>query len=120
MKLEEIKPLKESTAPIHIVMLLQEVVNAGKVTNMTQYVALSQIVQLVKLGNPKPRYMYENPTPKSLLDEMKELSGEDQVKLAEWCLARLAVTDAQESMERFCNPHMALSQWIAYVTKAQD
>jgi hypothetical protein len=33
---------------------------------------------------------------------------------------KLGMVEAEEKLEQFRNPQMALSQWIAYVTKAQD
>lgn len=136
MKLHEIKPLKESTTPIHISMLLQEICKAGKITNMAQTLVVAQMVQLFKIGladanNPavymgkaeaaqKPRYAWEEKTPKALIDEIKALSGEDACKLASWCLIRLGMVEAEEKLEQYRDPSTSLAQWISYVTKAQD
>lgn len=137
MKLNEIKPvLSESSTPIHITMVLKEVIDAGKITNMAQTLVLSQIVQLFKFApvdannqyvqmqqpnaSLKPRYVYENPTSKQLIDDIKGLAPEDAVKLSAWCLVQLGKVEAAEDLEQYRDPQMALSQWIAYVCKAQD
>jgi|688.fasta_scaffold06347_26 hypothetical protein len=137
MKLIDIKPhvISESSTPIHMTMLLDEVRNAGKITNTAQTVLIAQLVQLFKFSpvNPqndilqfqqshsamKPRYVYENPTPKELLDDIKGLKDDEQVKLAEWLLRQLAIVEANEDLELYHNPEMALNKWISLVTKAQ-
>jgi len=137
MKLIDIKPhvISESSTPIHMTMLLDEVRQAGKITNTAQTVLIAQLVQLLKFSpvDPKndilqfqqahsamkPRYVYENPTPKELIDDIKALSGEDQVKLAEWLLQQLAMIEASEDMEIYYNPQMELTKWIHLVTKSQ-
>jgi hypothetical protein len=146
MKLHEIKEnvpstelLAESTIPIHISMILAEVIRAGKVTNGVQYVILSQLVELFKCapyntqaGMPvieipkefgsaiKPRYMYENQPKKQLLDEVKALEPADQVKLAYWCATQLATVQTEEEAAKWVNPQMGLSAWVQFVNQAQD
>lgn len=137
MKLDEIKPLYEGTIPIHITMMLNEVVKAGKVTNTAQYIVLAQLVELFKCAPcsnkhvtdielPKqgsaisPRYMYENQPSKQLYDDLKALSGEDQVKLAYWCAGALAIIQTNEQdISKWVNPQMGLSAWVSYVSQAQ-
>lgn len=129
MKLAEIKPLRESTTPIHVSMILQEIVTAGKITNMAQTLILAQMVELFKFTpantnqstrNTNPRYMYEVPTPKQVIDEIKALTSKDQVKLACWCIFQLAAEQSAEANAKYYNPSMQMTTWINYVTKAQD
>ena len=139
MKLNEIKPLWESSTPAHITMILNEVIKAGKVTNGVQYVVLAQLVELFKMapyanqaGMPvieipkeyssaiKPRYMYEQQPKKQLLDELKALEPEAQVKLAYWCATQLATVQTTEEAAKWINPEMGLSAWVQYVNHAQD
>jgi glutamyl/glutaminyl-tRNA synthetase len=117
-------------------MILQEIIDAGKITNMAQTIILAQMVELFKftsanssgqvvdfnkfVRNTNPRYMYEVPTPKQLIDELKNLDTEDQVKLAQWCLFQLAEEQTAEQMAKYYNPSMEMTLWINYVTKAQD
>lgn len=142
MKLHDIKSdcpsteaLQESTTPIHMSMLLAEVIRAGKITNMAQTLILAQMVQLFKLHPTdvtnqvlamqypdnalKAKYAYENPTPKQLIDDIKGLKDEDAVKLAEWCAMQLAKADAMEDHAKFRDPQMELSKWISFVSNAQ-
>lgn len=146
MKLHEIKQdipstemLAESSTPIHIVMILNEVIRAGKITNTAQTIVITQLVELFKCapyntqaGMPvieipkefssaiKPRYMYENQPKKQLLDEVKALEPADQVKLAYWCATQLATVQTEEEAAKWVNPQMGLSAWVQFVNQAQD
>lgn len=146
MKLHEIKAdvpstdlLAESSTPIHISMILNEVIKAGKITNTAQTVVLAQLVELFKFAPYnnqtslpvmeipaeyssaiKPRYMYENQPKKQLLDELKALTPEDQVKLAYWCASQLAIVQTNEELAKWVNPEMGLAAWIQHVNHAQD
>lgn len=146
MKLHEIKNdlpatlmLGEGVTPIHITMILNEVIKAGKITNMAQTLVLCQLVELFKCAPlasqhdlpiaevPKeyssaisPRYMYEGHPKKQLLDEVKALEPKDQVGLAYWCAAQLATVQSNEDLAKWANPQMGLSAWIQHVNKAQD
>ncbi len=137
MKLIDIKPhvISESSTPIHMTMLLDEVRTAGKITNMAQTLIIAQLVQLFKFSPVdnkndllqfqqahsamKPRYVYENPTPKELIDDIKKLTDKEQVTLAEWLLKQLALIETAEDMELYHNPQMELNKWISLVTKSQ-
>jgi len=136
MKLAEIKPISEEVTPIHVTMLLREVVKAEKVTNMAQYIVLAQLVSLFKLDTLKekekehplpfnlhsvsPRGINENPTSKQLYDDLRALDGDDQCKLARWLLVQLELTETIEDAQRYCNPQMGLAQWISWVSRAQE
>jgi hypothetical protein len=144
MRLHEIKEglpatevLAESTTPIHITMMLNEVIKAGKITNTAQVVILGQLVELFKYAPYngqqgqaieipkftsaiKPRYMYEQQPSKKVYDDIRALVAEDQVKLAYWCATQLALAEADEQLAKWVNPQMGLSAWIQYVSQAQD
>jgi hypothetical protein len=121
MILSDIKQLNESTTPIHLTMILNEIVRDGKVSNGAQWVVLSQVIQLMKNGIPtQPRYMYENPSPKEFLDELKAISIEEQVKIAKWCLAQLMFIEMDEKIASFRKPDLSIVEWINFVNKAQD
>lgn len=144
MKLHEIKEsvpsteaLLESSTPIHLTMMLNEVIKAGKITNTAQVVILGQLVELFKCAAYngqqvqavevprftsaiKPRYMYEQQPSKKVYDDIRALIAEDQVKLAYWCATQLALAEADEQLAKWVNPQMGLSAWIQYVSQAQD
>ena len=133
MKLNEIKQVNESSTPIHMTMILQEVIKAGKVTNMIQYVILAQLVEMFKyaaqrdnqqsaeyVSGASPRYVYEFPTPKQIYDELKSLDDKDKVNLAKWCLSQLSASEVLENNAKWCNPQMGLAQWIQWVNQKQD
>jgi hypothetical protein len=131
MKLHEIKDIKqkvengpiivkESSTPIHLLMLLKEIVHAGKATNAVHYNVLLQVLEMFKYGvSHNPKYLYEFPSSKEQLDKLKELKAEQQVSLASWSLEQLVNEEYIETSTKFNNPAMELSNWITYVNKAQ-
>jgi hypothetical protein len=121
MKLSEIRPLKESVTPIHILMILNEIVAAGKATNMVHFNVLQQMVQLFKFGNNhSPRNANGYPSSKEQLDDLRGLKPEEQVSLAVWFLLRLQEEEQSDNVKKYCNPQQELADWVMYVNKKQD
>jgi hypothetical protein len=126
MKLHEIKDITqhqvvlESAIPIHLLMVLNEIHQAGKCTNTIHFNVLLQLIEMFRFGKShSPRYLEEFRTPKDRLDELKALKGEQQAELAIWALERLVNEDWQESMPK-CNASLDLNAWIAHVKNAQE
>ena len=132
MKLHEIKPLYESSTPIHLTMILDEIIRDKRVSNTAQWMVLSQLTELFKFGLVnsasthaldlpliKPREIYAQPTPKALLDELKRLEPEDQLQLAMWFKDQLTVIKTEADVTDCCHPEMEMTKWINLVTKKQ-
>lgn len=128
MRLFELKPkaLTEGQIPIHLTMVLREIVNAGRATNTVHHVVLSQLVDYLKSGNDSIRNInaYDGGQ-ESILNAVRELKGEEQAALATWLLERLQLGELISSADTTCcgqffNPKMGLNDWVAWVLHRQD
>lgn len=126
MLLKEIKDVSqhqvilESSVPIHIAMILNEIQQAGKCTNTIHYNVLLQVCEMYRYGvTHNPRYLEEFRTPVERLNELKALKEDQQAELAIWCLERLVNGDWEESQPQ-CNASLDLQAWITHVKKAQS
>lgn len=125
MLLSEIKDLSqhhvilESSIPIHLLMILNEIQQGGGCNNTIHYSVLLQICELFRFGrNYSVRNLSEFSTPKERLDELKALKPELQVDLANWAMEQLTLQDAEESLPK-SSPALDLVAWIAHVKQAQ-
>jgi hypothetical protein len=87
--------LDEQAASPMITMPLQEVINAGKVTNMVQIVIMAQLTCALKefTGALATRYIYEVARDSSsavLIDSLKKMPAADQVTLAKELLHHIS------------------------------
>lgn len=76
--------LAEASNPIHVTMTLQQVIDAGKITNSVQAVIIAQVIENLK-HEPDPIVRNINEYPafsSSNINALKNLPPEDQVELA--------------------------------------
>ncbi len=131
MLLNEIKPvlskdvdLKEGVIPLHLTMLLQQVVADGGVTNNVQYFVMAGLVEMFKNGYatrwPRELNSYEMCTNAELIEQVKSLAPQDAVALAVWLDSALKVPANYENQSCCYRPQMDTLSWVKYVLKKQD
>ena len=133
MKLNEIngavhrQQLTEGVIPIHIVMLLQNVVNAGASTNPVEIFVMSNLVQLFQNGETYrwPRDLNAIESNSEQIAKVEALSDKDKVKLAEallFLLDRIAhyESDPLSFISRLANPQLDTNKWVAWVKKRDE
>jgi hypothetical protein len=122
MRLFEIKQLNEGLVPIHLTMILREIIAAGKATNTVHFVILAQLIEFFKYCSATAIHNYnEHPSNKELLDSIKELSDKDQTGLATWLLERFEAGELEaEQCAQWACPQMTLNQWVGWVLRKQD
>ncbi len=130
MRLNEIKTvteghvdLKEGVIPVHILMTLDQVISAQKITNNVQYFIIGGLINMFKDGGPSrwPRDLnsYNMSTSSNLLDALKTMSDAEAVELATW-LGNALQAPASFETDAYCKPQMDTVSWIKYVLKKQD
>ena len=130
MKLNEIKQvtpksynLAEGVIPAHISMTLQQIVDAGKVTNSVQTFILADLSSMYKDGGPyrwsRDLNSYGSESSSAIIDALRQLPDEESVELARWFLEKLEDTSNFES-NAFAKPEMCTTDWVRYVLSRQD
>lgn len=128
MKLNEIKTLEssivdltEGVIPIHITMTLEQVVNAGQITNSVQTFIMSNLANMFKDGGPyrwaRELNSYGAEATTEIVEAIRSLSGDQQKELAEWFLIALQ-TPAEFESRPDCGM-MTSVDWVQSVLKHQ-
>lgn len=132
MKLNEIKTvaqgdydLAEGVIPVHLLMTLEAVINAGKVTNNVQHFVMAGLLAMFKEGGPVrwPRDLNAYPmgTGTDVLEAVKSLSPQESVDMAQLLLLSLQAPATFESNPYACrDPRMGTVEWMRWVLKKQD
>lgn len=132
MLLNEIKPvlskdvdLKEGVIPVHLTMLLQQVVKDGGITNNVQYFVIAGLVEMFKNGSgsrwPRDLNSYDMSTNAELIEAVKSLSPQDAVALAVWLEGALRVPANYENKSCcYYQPQLDTVSWVKYVLNKQD
>lgn len=129
MKLNEIKRvyegevnLAEGVIPVHISMTLDQIINAGKVTNSVQYFILAGLISMLKDGSPTrwPRDLnsYGMSTSSEQIDAIKTISDSEAVELATW-LGNELQNSVNFETNPYASPQMDIVGWIRWVLKRQ-
>lgn len=129
MKLNEIKTvnygeydLSEGVIPAHISMTLEQVIQAGKVTNSVQNFIMAGLVSMFKNGGPSrwPRDLnaYSMATSSDLVESVKALNDTEAASLAQWLLIQL-VSPASFESNPFANAQMETVDWVKWVLHRQ-
>ena len=112
--------LMEGRVDPNIIMNIDAMVSAGKVTNRIQYIIIAKIMEMLKYGNFYHSSNFnEIETPKQLLDHVRAMPDQELVKLATSFRELLHVKDL-DLLGKYANPTQPLADWIRYVTKAQE
>lgn len=131
MKLNEVKPvldgmynLSEGVIPVHLTMTLEQVVAAGRVTNVVQHMILAGLTSMFKDGGPAqwPRDLnsYSMCTSSDMLEAVKLLTPAESVDLASWLIEMLNKPATFESNPYACSqPEMSTAEWVRWVTRRQ-
>lgn len=130
MKLNEIKRvyegevnLSEGVIPVHISMTLDQIINAGKVTNSVQYFILAGLISMFKDGGPTrwPRDLnsYSMSVSSEQIDAVKTISDTEAVELAQW-LGNELQRPANFENNPYVNSSQDMVEWIRFVLRKQD
>jgi hypothetical protein len=130
MKLNEIKRvyegevnLAEGVIPVHIAITLDQIINAGKVTNSVQYFILAGLISMFKDGGPTrwPRDLnsYSMSTSSEQIDAIKTISDNEAVELAKW-LGQELMNPVNFETNPYANSSQDVVEWIRFVLKKQD
>ena len=125
IKMLNVDPLQvtEGIIPVHISMTLQQIIDAGKVTNSVQTFILAELSNMFKQGGPHrwPRDLkpYGAETPSVMIDAIRGLSDSEAVDLAQWFLVKLEEVSNFET-NPYTKPEMDTQQWVRWVLSRQD
>jgi hypothetical protein len=130
MKLNEIKTvnvgeydLSEGVIPVHLSMTLDQIIDAGKITNSIQTFTLGGLLSMFKDGGPLrwPRDLntYAMTTSSDVIDAVKNLSDSEAVEMAEWLKQQL-VKPVEFETDPQMSPQTDIVKWMRYVLKKQD
>lgn len=120
MKLNELKPiLNEGLVPIEILMMLNNVIKAGKITDNAQTVLMANLVQMLRYKTPdKVRYIREHPAQRDVYDTIKDLEPIYQVNLADWLYQQMSMAELYD--QPICCRNMNTLDWVKYILRKQD
>lgn len=112
----------EAQGPVSVVLTLDEIIKAGKVTNHYQIFVLSWLSEFFRLGYKSAALQLENPvvigsdtTKTANIEALKAMSPADQVALAEFLKASIAHGEALVK-----GKDMDTVAWMRFVTHSQD
>jgi len=131
MKLNEITQvntgdfnLNEGVIPVHITMLLEQVVRDGGVTNNVQYYIMAALIEMFKNGGPYrwPRDLnaYEMCTTAELIESVKSFPPDQAVQVSVWLLGALQRPASFESDPYACKTPMTTVDYVRWVLARQD
>jgi hypothetical protein len=124
MRIHEIAPnkleqnLHEGRVDPNVVLSLQNIVKAGKITNTFEAIVLARLLEFFKNGN---FYQQNNffdvfvSTSKELLDTLRNLDPKDAQALATKMLELVFIKD-KDMLKQYCNPTQEALAWIKLVT----
>lgn len=114
--------LTEAQGPVSVMLTLDEIIKAGKVTNPYQTYVLGWLSEFFKNGLKSASLELENPVPlesgatsTAVVNELKSLLPEQQVALAQY------LKDCVQAGE--CALHhkdLDIAEWINFVCRKQD
>jgi hypothetical protein len=131
MKLNEIKTvaegdyeLTEGVIPVSIMMTLEQVIVAGKVTNPVQTFTIAALVQMFKDGGPTrwPRDLnaYAMCTNSEIVENVKTLKDGEAVEISTWLIEQLkAPVQFETNPYAFVNPQLQVVEWVRWVLSKQ-
>lgn len=112
----------EIQGPVPVSLTLDEIINAGKVTNHYQIVVLSSLSEFFRLGYKSAALELERPIPigsdttKTVnIEALKSMAPEDHVRLAQFLKDSIAFG---ESLVK--GDDLDIVSWIRFVTQKQD
>jgi hypothetical protein len=131
MKLNEIKNvtkgghyLGEGVIPIHITMTLEQIIDAGKVTNNVQYFVMASLISHFKNGSslrwPRDLNSYSMNANAAMIDAVKNLTPEESVEMANWLLDSLNQSAKAEAQKQYVNQDLDTIDWVKWVLRRQD
>jgi len=132
MRIFEIAPnnkleqdLAEGRMDPNVVLSLQNVVKAGKITNTFEKICMARLLEFFKNGNFYRGGTNENnffdpfvSTSKDLLDTIAHLEAKDAVALASKLLEMCYIKD-RDLLASYCNATQENIMWINWVTKRE-
>jgi hypothetical protein len=117
----EMEMLMEGVIPPHVTMTLEQVVNAGKITNPVQTFLLANLITMFKNGGLDrwPRTLNSNtPAGEDVIEAVRSLSDHESVDLAKWMIAALQVPATFEARPSpFFSPDAKPADWVRWVTR---
>ena len=118
LSFKQFSSLTESHAAPHITMTLQQVIDAGKVTNTVQVVIMAQLIAALK-DSPDNIAVVRNASeyPLGSIESIKNLPASDQVELAKNLLLQINPGYHIGSCES--DPSTSSSAWINNVLQHQ-
>jgi hypothetical protein len=122
-ELGEMEMLKEGVIPPHVSMTLDQVVNAGKITNPVQTFLLANLIGMFKDGGLDrwPRELTSHYQSRSdVIEAVRSLKDNEIVDLAKWMIAALQVPENFEARPSpFHSPQANAASWVQWVTRKQ-
>ena len=120
MKLSQINPLFESLIPIEIYMVLKEIIDAGKLTNMAQTQLVANLVHFFKYRPAVAIHeLREHPPTEETLNAVKELNQSELTELVQWLYASLYAGEPFATLSKD-EEQMSILDWIKHVLRKQD
>ncbi len=121
MKLSEIKQLAEGRVDPNVLMSIDNIVKAGKITSRTQYINLAKIIMMLRAGVFfKSANWFETQVPADLVSQVRDFPEDQLVQLAKEFQQKLFIKD-QDFLNK-CQAHQELNMldWVRYVTAANS
>lgn len=114
--------LTEAQGPVSVMLTLDEIIKAGKVTNPYQIYVLGWLSEFFKNGLKSASLELENPVPfesgatsTKVVDELKSLLPDQQVTLAQYL--KDCVTAGECALH---HRDLDIVDWMRFVIKKQD
>lgn len=131
MKLNEIKQeltgeynLSEGVIPVHLTMMLDQVIADGQISNRVQHFIIAGLVGMFKDGGPYrwPRDLnaYPMSTSSDMVEAIEHLTPAEAVELTQWLIDSLKNPAGFESNPRCVNSPLDPVEWMRWVLKKQD
>jgi hypothetical protein len=131
MRIHEIAPsrvtseLTEGRVDPNVVLSLQNVVKAGKITNTFEKICMARLIEFFKNGSFYRGGTNENnffdpfvSTSKELLDTIQNLDAKDACALAAKLLELCFIKD-RDMLAHYCNNTQETLAWIKFVTSRE-
>lgn len=118
----EMEMLKEGVIPPHVSMTLDQVVEAGKITNPVQTFLLANLIGLFKNGFlerwPRELQASSTGTQSEVIEAVRSLKDDEVVDLAKWMIAALEVPENFEARPApYHDPAAKSAEWVKWVTR---
>lgn len=120
MLIKELVDLNEGKINVNILMMMDEIINAGKITNNAQCIQLASVLSLLKNGDITTINSFNGaPASGEMITALKTASDADVVGMATYAKAALSVYNGG-SYASFINPSLQPVEWMNYVLQKQD